>query len=461
MSRYPALPRLEGGLTIGSVPRLAVEVLSWAVATAWCVRTKTTALQLGNVADLSAPEWDRSPAQKPRLLVVVPAKDEGATVLAAMETLLAADYPALRIVAIDDRSEDDTGRILDDLATGNPGRLQVLHLAETAEGWIGKTFAMAVGTEQVMSEYVLYTDADVWFSPSILRRALAYAEFTRADHLVVAPTVVTKTWGERTVLGFLQVLALWICAPGKVADPRARWNVAAAGAFNLVRREALEELGGWAPQRLAVVEDITLGRRVRAAGMRQRVAFAPGLVLVHWAPGAWGLIRGMTKNFFAFVNFRATLLVSAMGGLVLLFLAPMAGLFWWPTVAPSVLTLGCLAVWYRLMKRVSETPARFGWLYPLGAAAILWAMLRSMAVTLWARGVTWRGTFYPLRALRQHNSPFQWEWEATLGRAERKRAERNARPSALLRMARRARRRPAPAPPRAPGRSDAGRSRPE
>ena len=448
-------------MAIGANWRLAAEVCGWGLAAVWGVRTRALSLRLGSLPDLSAVGWDLCPARASELLVIVPAKDEAETLGPAMETLLAQDYGPLRIVAVDDRSTDATGSLLDAMAAEAPDRLEVVHVTEPAEGWMGKTFALAVGTERRQSEYILFTDADVWFSPSILRRAVAYAEIARADHLVVTPTPVTKTWGERTVLGFLQLVALWIAPPWRVADPRARWNAVGAGAFNLVRREALEEIGGWDPQRLAVVEDVTLGRRMRAAGMRQRVAFARGMVLVHWAPGAFGLIRGMTKNFFALVNFRALLLLGAMFGMAGLFLLPLAGLGWGPTLLPGIFVLGCIAVWYREAGELSGIPARYGWLYPLGVAALLWAMLRSMLVTTWRRGVLWRGTFYPLRELRAHNSPFVWEWEASVQRAERRKDERNARPSLWLRMARRVTRQPARAPRRGSRRSGAEHSRPE
>ncbi len=86
--------------------------------------------------------------------------------------------------------------------------------------------------------------------------------------------------------------------------PEGAAGCGGVGAFNLVRRDALEEIGGWIPQRLAVLEDITLGRRMKAAGMRQRMAFAPGMVLVHWAKGGHGLVLVMTKNLFSAFGFQ-------------------------------------------------------------------------------------------------------------------------------------------------------------
>ncbi len=140
---------------------------------------------------------------------------------------------------------------------------------------------------------------------------MAYAAMTQADHVVVLPTPDVRGRGEGLVLSFFGVLGMWITRPWRVSDPQARHDVIGVGAFNLVRREAFEVLGGWEPQRLAVVEDVTLGRRMKAAGLRQRVAFGPELILVHWAKGARGIVRGLTKNLFASVNFRAALMAIA------------------------------------------------------------------------------------------------------------------------------------------------------
>jgi hypothetical protein len=283
--------------------------------------------------------------------------------------------------------------------------LNVIHVKELPEGWLGKTFAMTVATDKSESEYVLYTDADVLFSPSILRRALAYAEASAADHLVVMPTPLVKSRGEGIVLGFLQVLGVWASRLWKVADPKAR-DFIGVGGFNLVRRAAFAEIGGWEPQRLAVLEDLRLGRRMKSAGMRQRVAFAPGLVLVHWAKGHSGLVRVMTKNLFSMFNFRPLLLGGAVGWLTVFCLLPIAGLFWWPTILPALMMLCSVGAMYRVLSETSQMDARYGWLYPLGTVALIWAMLRSMGAVLWQGGVVWRGTHYGLRELRQHNSPF-------------------------------------------------------
>ncbi|MDE1161566.1 MAG: glycosyltransferase family 2 protein [Acidobacteriaceae bacterium] len=400
------------------------------IAAAWVHRAANIIWHIGEVADLTTPDWEIGPALQPSLAVIVPAKDEGENLRATLESLRMQEYPYLRVVVVDDRSTDATGAIADEFAERWPQRFVAVHITELPEGWLGKTWALEVGMQYCRDvEYVLCTDADILFSPSILWRALAYAEASQADHLVVLPTPMLKGWGEGVVLGLFQVLGMWAVRPWMVADPRSSRDVAGVGAFNLMRRTSFEELGGWLPQRMVVLEDITVGRRFKAAGMRQRMAFAPTLVLVHWASGMSGVVKVMTKNLFSGVNFRPTLLLFGCAWIGLFFLAPIAGLFWWPTLLPSLLVMAAIASTYQVLAPLSRIDAKYGWSYPLGALAMMWAMLRSMAVTVVRSGVVWRGTFYPLSDLRAQNSPFRWAREA----AEMHDRVRREKPSGLRR----------------------------
>ncbi len=426
---------------------------AWVLGLVWVLRTYDLVFRVPAMPNLTMMDWDEMPEGTPSLTVVVPARDEVEKIGATLDALLAADYPALRVLVVDDRSKDGTAELVDRYVgeyaerqrTRGPGRwpgpesLAAIHITDLPDGWLGKTFALMVGTENSDSEYLLFTDGDVLFSPSVLRRAMVYAQETGADHLVVLPTVQVKSWDEGVLLGFLQALGVWASRPWKIEDPKARRDVAGIGAFNLVRRTALEEIGGWLPQRLAVLEDITLGRRMKAAGMRQRLAFAPGLVLVHWASGWGGLLRNMTKNLFAAFNFQPLLVLLAWLWIGVFFLLPLAGLVWLPTLLPSVVILCCIGATYRVLGMVSLIDARYAWLYPLGAFGVLYATLRSMVVVTVQRGVVWRGTHYPLRELRKHNSPMAWEREARQQRDEGIRAKRVARRAAKSERRRRAR----------------------
>lgn len=389
--------------------RWFMQVAAWGTAFAWCVKTTEGLQNLPLMANLTGLEWDVLPEGLPTLTVVVPARDEGANIGATLDALMQSDYAAMRLVAVDDRSTDQTGYIMEEYAARYPDRVTVVHVTELPPGWLGKTHAMALGLVASESEYVLFTDGDVLFSPSVLRRALVYAEREEADHLVVVPTLQVKTWGEGVMLGYFQVFGSLAARPWKVSDPKSMRDTVGIGAFNLVRRSALAKLGGLLPQRMVVLEDIALGRRMKVAGMRQRMAFAPGLVLVHWAAGAMGLVRVMSKNIFSATNFQPVLMLAGVVGIALFCLAPLVGLFYWGTLVPGLLVVACVWLTYRMYGELSGISPKYALGYPLGVAGFLYAILRSVVVVWKDGGVRWRGTLYPLRELRRHNRMGQWK----------------------------------------------------
>src|SRR6185436_14838718 len=109
-------------------------------------------------------------AEMPSISIVVAARNEARGIEAAMRSLLAQDVPRLEVVAVDDRSEDATGAILDRFAEAEP-RLRVVHVAELPDGWLGKCHALWLGAGQAAGELILFTDADVVMAPDTLRRA--------------------------------------------------------------------------------------------------------------------------------------------------------------------------------------------------------------------------------------------------------------------------------------------------
>ena len=382
-----------------------VEVTAWVVAFSWVSKVIEAAIGMPKVANLLDGGWDRQPEGLPTVTVIVPARNEERDVEACLGSLLAQDYGPVRIVAVDDRSTDRTGALMDGFAAAHPGRLRVQHIAALPENWLGKTHAMAMAAAQANTDWLLFTDADVMFQPDSVRRSLAYAVASGADHLVTVPTPVIDRWDEGTVLGFFQIFGLWGGRPWKVANPKARHDAIGVGAFNLVRRSAYEQIGGYTALRMEIVEDIGLGRRIKRAGLAQRIAFGQGLVTVHWAAGALGLVDVMTKNIFSAFRFYVSLALAVCVWLVVFCAAPVLGLLLRETRLPAVLTLLSVGWAYRLYGRVSGISAWQAVLSPVAALVFVYTLLRSMVVTLRQGGVVWRGTFYPLERLREHAAP--------------------------------------------------------
>jgi glycosyltransferase involved in cell wall biosynthesis len=353
-----------------------------------------TYLGMPQVARLDRAPWENAPPAGPKLSVIVPARNEAAGVRACLESLLAQDYRDLEVIAVDDRSEDSTGAIMDELARRDP-RLRVIHVRELPPGWLGKPHAMWTGANRASGSWLLFTDGDVIFDPHALARAIHYAEQTRADHLVVMPSFIVQSSAEYVPLAVFQFSVVGV-RPWKVPDPRSRVHLG-AGAFNMIRRPTYDRIGTFAVLCHEIVEDLAVGRLVKEAGLHSRVAIAPGLVRLHWFAGAFGIARALTKNVYAFLGFRWYLAVALALLVVAYHIAPFACVWLapgWSKIGFVISLTGMFALYARLYPATRVNPLFF-FVHPLGALLILYAAMKSMFVTVRDGGVTWRGTFYP------------------------------------------------------------------
>jgi glycosyltransferase involved in cell wall biosynthesis len=417
------------------------------LALAWASRIIDAALGMPSVADVSRPEWDRNPVSatgNPRVSIIVPARNEGGTIEQALQSLLALDYDNYEVIAINDRSTDRTGEIMERLASkqesgkekkevvapslsrslrqdGNSGTtmggptfaifeewgskrpiLRVIHHTELPPGWLGKTHAMWTAANQATGDWLLFTDADVLFKPESLRRALAYAEAEPADHVVLFPRMIMKRPGEFMMIAFFQTMFMFGHRPWKVADPTTNDHMG-VGAFNLVRRHVYDAVGTYEALRMDVLDDMKLGKIVKNAGFAQRNVFGGDLISIRWGQGARGIVDNLTKNFFAVLSFQTWRTVLSAFGLVFVNVGPFLGLCFargWARV-PFAIALASLFLIYIGISRRSSVPAYYFFLHPVSSLLFTYTLLRSMFHTLSNDGIVWRGTKYPLDELRK------------------------------------------------------------
>ena len=388
-------------------------VLGIVLGAVWFSRLLAAAIYMPRIAEITRPEFDAMPVDAsgrvPRVSILVPARDEAAHIEAALASLLALDYPDYEVIAVDDRSEDGTGAILDRMQAqwreredGLQPRLKVLHVDGLPAGWLGKTHAMWQAAEQASGQWLLFTDADVVFRADALRRAVTYGERERADHVVLFPTMVMKTPGERMMMAFFQAQFVFAHRPWKVADPRSR-DAIGVGAFNLLRREVYERIGTYERLRMAVLDDMMLGEVVKQDGFSQRIVFGRDLLRLRWVFGAMGMVRNLTKNFFAILHFNAWFAALSLTGVLVANVVPFAGgllATGWARVG-FLWATGCVALVYVGMSWSSDIAPYYFLLHPVGAIVFCYAMVRSVALTLARKGVVWRGTWYSLEELRK------------------------------------------------------------
>jgi Glycosyl transferase family 2 len=371
-------------------------------------RMLVTMSRLPNLA--RGPEADPRTAW-PRLSVVVACRNEEAAIRAAISSLLDQDYPNLEVVAVDDRSEDRTGALLDQLARERPA-LRVAHLESLPAGWLGKTNALQHGAAAATGEWLLFTDADILFAPGTLRRAVAWAVRDQLGHAVALPHFVAPGFLERGFVSFFGMLLLVHLEVNSLVQAGSRGFIG-VGAFNLVRRDAYEAIGGHTRLRLEVADDVKLGLLLRRSGVREGAADSGGLVRVRWQRGFFASMRGLLKNSFAGNEFRWRGVARSVLGLPLATTLPAVCLLL-PThvLAPSSAALG-LAI--RLVaaaallvpvvlhgataRRVAGGRGHEGLLVPIAGLCLAGVMLTSALLTKLRGAVIWRGTRYPLDEL--------------------------------------------------------------
>jgi glycosyltransferase involved in cell wall biosynthesis len=347
---------------------------------------------------------DYAPAEDkdcPRISLLFAARDEEEKLSGALERLAKIDYPDLEIVAVDDRSSDATGRILDTFAQKNE-RMRVVHVTELPAGWLGKPHGLQKAYESSRGEWLLFTDADVRFAPDSLRRAVTMVRAQKADHLTLFGDVLMDGFWETVLLTFFGLAMHVGNESHRVSNPNSRAYIG-VGAFQLIRRSAYEACGTHKRLAMEVVDDMKLGKMVKLGRFRSCIGVAQEFVSIRWHSGVGNVIRGVTKNFFAALGYRLPLFLVALCGMLLTNVAPFVAVIlghgWVRGLAAVsvVIALG-FHVGVDLTMKVSPL---YALTHPLGAILFCYMMARSAAVTLWRGGVEWRGTFYKLEELRK------------------------------------------------------------
>ncbi|HAJ35876.1 MAG TPA: family 2 glycosyl transferase [Chloroflexi bacterium] len=332
----------------------------------------------------------------PAVSVLIPARNEAPIIGATLDALLTQQYPNLEILVLDDRSDDGTADVVATIARRHP-QVRLLCGRELPPGWTGKNWACAQLGAAARGDLLVFTDADVRWQPGALYSLVATLTELDADLLTVWPTQITLSWGERLTVP-LMALAVMAYLPVQLAQEFHHPLAAAAnGQCMAFRRPAYAAIGGHTAVRSAIVEDVQLAQRIKAAGLHLRMADGAGLIECRMYAGGRAAIDGYTKNILAGHATRFSLLALSTLFHWSLFLLPWLwlalGWAWplpgwpgWPLllVAAGVTVRGLTA--YTTRQRVGDALL-------LPVSVLLFTFIAARAV--WWRihygGVLWKG----------------------------------------------------------------------
>ncbi|MFC2106451.1 glycosyltransferase, partial [Candidatus Bipolaricaulota bacterium] len=269
--------------------------------------------------------------QYPKVVAVIPARNEEAVLGETLPTVLNQKYAGeLRVIVVDDHSEDDTATVAHRAAEQSecPGRLTVHPNQPLPEKWAGKVWAMNSGAqlaaqeqEQEQADYVWFTDADIAHDPGMLQALVDKATDENLDLVsVMAQLRVATGWDHLLIPAFLYLFAKLY--PFRLVNNPRRRTAGAAGGCILVRRSALEKAGGLETIRSALIDDCALGRLIKKHGGRVWLGFTRSV----WSVRVYGTLRSIwdmvARSAFHQLGYSLLKLIGTLIGMVLIYAVP-------------------------------------------------------------------------------------------------------------------------------------------
>ena len=353
----------------------------------------------------------------PPVTIIVPARNEGKILDRSIPSFCMQDYPDLRVILIDDQSDDNSPAVIARLRADHPN-LTVIPGRQRPDGWCGKPWAVQQGVEAVSSPsqiepWFLFTDADCIFHPQAVRQAMKRAEAESLDLVSVFPTLTFSSTIERVgVLGLVTVLVMMFPL-GWANDPKRKMALS-AGAFMLVRRNAYEKAGGHEAVRAHIIEDVNLGKNVKSAGFKVQGNFTRDLVQTEMYENFSDLWEGLAKNAYAGMEYQPhKFWVGLIAGVLSAILPPIyliATLGWaiqaggrvaWAAFALAAVINACILIIHSRTVRFMRAPWYDMFLLPVSAFLYNMIALSSMWQNHFSGGNVWKGRRYDRKMLLQ------------------------------------------------------------
>ena len=342
------------------------------------------AFQYAHAPDISR---EKASADQPKVLAIVPARNEEKNIEACVAALVASAYQGLRVVVVDDGSTDLTAEMAREWGA------EVIPAGELPEGWLGKNHACWVGTRAARDEeFFWFVDADLRVEADCLLHLVAGAQREKADLISIMPRVETLSFWEDVVQALVaQIIYAWL--PSRdINDPKHK-AAAATGPCMLFRRSAYDKIGGHEAVRGEVVEDLRLAERVKAAGCKLVYGRGVRLATLRMYDSLSAIVRGWSKNFHVALGrvpwlapIGALLLFLAYGGPFLLAATFAALRLQTPAIIAGSAALVAILARVDVRRRYRLT-LRNLWAMPLGAAVVAFILVRSSM----RRPIDWKG----------------------------------------------------------------------
>lgn len=337
---------------------------------------------------------------KPKVSIIIPARNEAQKIKPALLSILQQDYTNYEVILINDRSTDNTLNIIKEFEESY-SKLKIFTVNKLPENYLGKSNALQLGAANSEGELLLFTDADVIMKKDTLSKAVSYLNEFNLDHLTASPKLNFPNWYLR-FLGTIFIIHFTLYAkPYKIYQPKSKYYIG-IGAFNLLKRDVYNLIGGHSKISMRPDDDMQLGKLMKANGFKQEFLQGLGLIEVNWYSSVREMTEGFMKNSYASLNFNIFFGIAAVFTMLLFEVFPFILVFYFdgPPKVLMLLTFHFFFILYSKSAKFSGANKLLAGLYPIGVIHFIFIFAKSIILTLLLGGVYWRNTFYPLSKLK-------------------------------------------------------------
>jgi chlorobactene glucosyltransferase len=338
--------------------------------------------------------------------VIIPARNEAHNIELCVRAILDSRWPALEVIVVDDRSEDETGTLARALAAAD-ARVRVMDGAPVPEGWFGKQWACAQGASAARGSTLIFTDADTEHAPTLIPRTMHAMRTRTLDFFTVAGVQQLGSFWERVVMPqVFYMIAMRYGGAGAVNRARRSRDKIANGQYLCFTRACYDAIGGHAAVRNKAAEDLALAQLVFARGMRTELVMGETELSTRMYTSLREIVNGWTKNMVTagadtlpdgiiprlllplLLMIMPVMHLAPAATLIAALFAPLSrGAVLWAAVCSALLLLWWSGVYIRGFR---QSPL-YALTLPLGAAVVLFIIVRATAR---GRGVEWKGRRY-------------------------------------------------------------------
>jgi chlorobactene glucosyltransferase len=349
-----------------------------------------------------------APNPPPPVSIIIPAKDEQGRIRACLQSALNQDYPNFEVLAVDDRSVDQTGAIMDEMAAADP-RLKVLHIqpGSLGPGWTGKNNALFQATKPATGKWLLFVDSDVLLEPGAVTRSVTVSQYKKYDLFSVLPRLESGSPWEGILIPLCSAAAAAMYLIALNNNDKFKTISFANGQFLLITREAYDAIGGHETVKDRFCEDTEIARLIKAAGRRARISWGEELCSVRMYNSLGAVIKGWSRIYYAAKVGRKKHIITAINFVIMNCFTAYAAVAYgiWRALHPAgnmldyawlgagLFHLTLMMVLLGFIYHWSRNWVWYALLFPVSGLLLLYTLTKAL-VMCFTKKVEWRGTSY-------------------------------------------------------------------